>query len=378
MNKIAFCSEVGIISRSAETIFTMKVCEAYANIGHDVILIVPNQKDENICLSKDEVYKYYGVEKIFDIVRLPWPPILGRRMMCGVLAALLAKFRSTDLLHSRSLQAALAASYLKIPCIFESHTPLCETGACSKWQFRQLLKNKYLKRIVVITDALKDYYQQQYNISQDLFTVAPDAADEETETSKEIIWSKGQLQVGYIGQLYQGRGVEIILKLAQNCPWADFHLIGGEEKAIDYWKANTANIRNIFFHGFVPPAQLGQYRQSFDVLLAPYEKKVAIGEDGKYDSSRWMSPMKIFEYMAAGKAMICSDLPVIREVLENNKSAILCDPEDISSWIAALTKLKNDHEFRKKLADQAFQQFKLKHTWIKRMENILEGLAIDK
>ena len=75
-----------------------------------------------------------------------------------------------------------------------------------------------------------------------------------------------------------------------------------------------------------------------DVLLMPYQRKVSIG-DHSADTSRWMSPMKMFEYMAAKKPFISSDLDVLREVLTDEVNALLVDPENVKAWDKALKRL---------------------------------------
>ena len=73
----------------------------------------------------------------------------------------------------------------------------------------------------------------------------------------------------------------------------------------------------------------------------PYQAKVSIGVKG-HDTGRWMSPMKMFEYMAAGVPVISSDLAVLREILINEKNALLVSPpiplNGAKHWIFSLMK----------------------------------------
>jgi glycosyltransferase involved in cell wall biosynthesis len=75
-----------------------------------------------------------------------------------------------------------------------------------------------------------------------------------------------------------------------------------------------------------------------------------------------MSPLKIFEYMSAGKPIVCSDLPVIREVLEDKKTAFLCDPHNIEEWRDALLIL-SDENIRNNMSTNARKEFREKYTW---------------
>ncbi len=82
----------------------------------------------------------------------------------------------------------------------------------------------------------------------------------------------------------------------------------------------------------------------------PYGTQIAGSGGG--NSAEIASPMKMFEYMAAGRAIIASDLPVIHEVL-NEDMAIFCPPEDEQAWQQAIRELATDPERRASLASAA-------------------------
>ena len=159
------------------------------------------------------------------------------------------------------------------------------------------------------------------------------------------------------------RGIEIIIKLAQNLPDMYFHIVGGNENDILHWKNESGDINNIVFHGFINPKETYKYRNLCDVLLAPY-----INADELFD---YMSPIKTFEYMASKTPMICSDSKIIRETINENCS-ILVENNDINSWINALQKLYNDSEFRKKLIREAYQYCLEKFTYQARCKKVLD------
>jgi glycosyltransferase involved in cell wall biosynthesis len=119
----------------------------------------------------------------------------------------------------------------------------------------------------------------------------------------------------------------------------------------------------------VSPKETIVYRNSFDILLAPYEKKVSIFGSNKGDTSKFMSPLKIFEYMSHKKPIIASDLPVIREIL-NEKNSILVKPDDIELWINSIEKLKNLQN-REVIANQALSDF-YNYTWKNRAQLVVK------
>lgn len=371
--KIVYCSSALIPSRAANSIQIMKMCGAFAANGRQVLLLAPALPDcEKISGS---IYEFYGVEPSFKIAKLPWFGIKGKTYIYGFLCALQARLFGADIVYGRFLQGCLVSAMMGLPVVYESHLPL--EGEKNKWIFRRLLKHKNLKQIVVISEVLKNYYQEEYGIADNLIAVAHDGADEPKDISKIKVSNLRRMQAGYIGSLYAGKGMEIIIDLAKQCDWADFHIVGGFDVDIVHWKDITKNLCNIFFHGFLPPPQTDIYRQSFDVLLAPYQKKVSSHAgrgklSGQGDISQWMSPMKVFEYMAAKKAIIASDLPVLREVL-NETNSILVGPEDINGWVEALRKLQ-DKTLREKLANKTYEDFINNYTWQKRAESVLSRL----
>jgi len=84
--------------------------------------------------------------------------------------------------------------------------------------------------------------------------------------------------------------------------------------------------------------------------------------------------MKLFEYLAAGRAILASDLPVLREVL-NETNAQLLPPEEPEVWREALLRLKKYPERRARLGQQARQDAQ-RYSWTERARRALEGLEI--
>ena len=227
--------------------------------------------------------------------------------------------------------------------------------------------------MVVISQALKKIYLEKKYLDDLKIKVAHDGADEVNNFNSRIklLGSKESIKIGYVGHLYKGRGVEIIIECAKQLSNMTFHLVGGTNENIEYWKSykKKLNLNNVYFYGFVSPKETSKYRNSFDILLAPYAKKVSISGSSEGDTSKFMSPLKIFEYMSHRKPIIVSDLPVIREVL-NEKNSILVECEDIELWVNAIKKLQNLKN-RELIANQALIDFQ-NYSWKNRALLILK------
>ncbi|WP_329203445.1 glycosyltransferase [Streptomyces sp. NBC_01435] len=178
---------------------------------------------------------------------------------------------------------------------------------------RCLLGAGSLARIVVITHALGRDYRHAYGHLGDLpILVAPEGADlpdvlVRPSVAPELPGRPDMPRIGYVGHLYKGRGIDLVLALADRLPGLDFHLVGGTVQDLARWN-DSDRPANAYFHGHRPPGTSHAYYPLFDVVLAPYQTKVCTA-DGHCKTCRWASPMKLFEYMAHGRAIIAPDLP---------------------------------------------------------------------
>ena len=372
MMKIAYMSQSFIPSRSANSIHVMKMCQALAEEGHQVTLFAPDAKNDMESGVAD-IYSFYDVSHCFHIVYLPWLWIKGRGYLYGYLAAQKARQLKPDIIYGRGIVACYFATFDDVPIMLESHAP--ETKKIPVWMFERLIQCPTFHQLIVITEALCDHYLTKYPCLEGKIQVVPDGAD--PVSSKTIPVSlpnaKSRLQIGYVGHLYQGKGMEIISRIASKCPWADFHVIGGMDKDIAYWKHQCKGDGNIFFHGFLPHSEVRRFILSFDVVLAPYQWHITVyGDSG--DIGKWTSPLKLFEYMAAGKAIVCSDLPVLKEVLCHKKTALLVDPESPEAWEQALGQLRDDIFLRERLGLEAQEIFNTRYTWQARARQILSKI----
>lgn len=370
--KIAFCPSAGVPSRSAESIFVVKMCEALAKPGHEVTLFSPNTPDRDRSIA--DVYKHYGVEPSFAIEPVIFPPVPLRRAISALVIVIKARHRKIDLFYTRSIYACFLSLQLGLRSVFEIHSPIGTPGTFDSQLLTRVVGHKNLARIVVITKALKHYLEENYPIPTGTIMVVPDSADVPTTDERLERKEPSRLQVGYIGHLYPGRGIDVIAELAKRRPAMDFHCVGGMESDIEYWRTKMGEVDNFHLHGYVPFSETEKFRLSCDVLMAPYMRKVSIYGNDDTDTAAWMSPMKVFEYMAARKPIVTSNLPAIREVLTHEKDSILCNPDNVDEWEAALVRLQQDTAFSERIATRAYETFLSSYTWEARAERVLASL----
>lgn len=371
--KIVYISNSIIPSRTANSIHVMKMCQAFFENGHEVILFAPDRLEEYET-DVDDIYKYYGVKNCFSICKLSYGNIRYIRNIKYSLAVIqeLKKVKP-DLVYGRDIYGCFFSSY-KYHTIFELHAPM--QNFIKKNILNAMCKNLFYKNTVVISDSLKKIVLETQNIRLDKLLVAHDGSDEVTnfDTKIQLLGSKYNLKVGYVGSLYQGKGVEVIAsifdKVSDNI---EFHIIGGLEKDISLWKKKI-NSKNVFFYGFISQKDISMYINSLDICLLPNQKVVlTYGANNKMTNiSEFTSPLKMFEYMAHKKPIICSNLPVLKEVL-NDDNALLVDCDNIGEWINAIEKLK-DYNIRIKLAERAYEDFRQKYSWKNRVKDILNAI----
>lgn len=373
--QIAVITTSHIPSITANSIQVMKVCQSYCQLGHDVTLIVPGKKTANW----DEISKIFGIQTKFSISYIPTLSVF-RRYDFSIISGLLIFLLNFDLIHTWMPQIARVAGLLGKPYIIELHG--MPTGKIGPKIYKDIIFSIHKKRFLCITNALKEMYETAYKFKflDSEIQIAPNGVVLEPylnllETSeiKKNLDIKNQFSAVYTGHLYQGRGMDLLVELAKNLPEIQFVWVGGREEDVNLWREyiNTNQIKNITLVGFVGNEYIPAYQSAGDVLLMPYEKSIAGSSGG--NSVDFCSPMKMFEYMAAGKPIISSDLPILHEVL-NEKNAIFCPYNDVTQWVDAINRIKNDPAQGTRLGNQARVDV-AQYSWIERTKKSLDGFV---
>jgi len=352
-----------IPSDTANSIQVMKVCQAFAQLEHEVILLAPGPQP--VGLTPPTLLSHYGLQTLFKI---EWLPVRNRRFFPWTAAAR-TRHLGADLLYAWPIQSAVLALLAGLPSMLELHD--YPRGRFGPLWLKLFLTIPGRKRLLPITDALR----RALNLPMDRTVIAPDGVDLERYASildasaaRSELNLPGVPTVMCTGHLYPGRGANLFLTLADKFPAANFIWVGGHPDDVETWRQRAAHMTNVTFTGFIPNERIPLYQSSADVLFMPYQRTIATSSGG--NTANICSPMKMFEYMATGRAILASDLPVFHEVLDEN-TAVFCPPDDVGAWENALGRLLADENRRNSLGQRARSLVKA-YSWLERARRSLE------
>lgn len=376
--KIYYIANIRLPTEKAHGIQIMKMCEAFADLGREVELIVPDRKSH---IGTDP-FKFYSVKENFKIKILPSPDLVrfgrpGFLMQSFIFANISSWYlwNKNGLFYTRDELSALL---------------LRMTGKKMAWEVHMGQMNIFARLvlffgvpIVTITGKLKELYMKHGVPAEKIF-VAPDAVDlkdfEYLSSKKELRRNLGlpadKFIISYIGKfktMGKPKGVEDVVG-----PFADIYrsntdvmlLIVGPDRA------EVGEIETLLAAAKVPASAYTiiphveriitpQYLKSSDVLLMAYPNTTHY--------ALYMSPLKLFEYMASGTPILASRLPSLEEIL-TDKSAYFFKPDDIQDFKEKLLQIMQNYPEAEKRGLQAAVDVR-EYTWGKRAIRILRFLG---
>ncbi len=363
-NSLTYLSASVLPSSSANSVHVMKMANAFSNADFNVRLIGLRAKGARV--TDGELRKYYNVSDRFSVHRVSQDGVFGYRARYAM-EMLLGRWLSRgDILYTRIPKVAAMATITGHRCVLELHQPPRGTDLSA---VRRHLTARTGGMIVVITETLRAWVLETLSADRTAVIVAPDGADPVDPSVAPALPASDKPRVGYLGQLYPGKGMELIERLIPRLPDVEFIVVGGMPKDVEFWRSRVAGLSNVRFIGHVPHSETSSWLKTFDLALMPNQNKITVSVDST-DISRWTSPLKAFEYMSARCPIVASDQENIREILTDGETAILCAPDDVESWVEAIRKLLRSDDFRNGIASSAETQFFRNFTWAARAEHL--------
>jgi glycosyltransferase involved in cell wall biosynthesis len=411
---VLYLADIRLPLERANGIQTMETCHALARRGHDVRLLV---RPDTQAPARDP-FAFYDLPPLpnFTIVRVTVRgPAPFRRVhyLTGAIAeALLARHGHgggrADAIFTRDL--GVASMILRWPrshrppLVYESHgyapvvtgllpEMLSNAPRASRAKGRRLTARErrvweHAEGYVTITSALARELVRRLGPragrgganAADLADLAdvdviPDGA--RVDPSRTFDWTgmsgkghDGPL-VTYAGHLYPWKGVETLLGALAAAPGLRGRVIGGHPSEPDLarvrqFAANLGLGERVEFTGMKAPGEVAALLREADLLVLP-NRATSV-------SANYTSPLKLFEYLAAGRPIVASDLPALREILKDRENAWLVPPDDPAALAAALEALARDKALAMRLAKAAFESAAA-YSWDRRAERLEETLA---
>ncbi len=389
--RLLYIANVRLPTEKAHGLQIMQNCEAFAEQGAQVRLWAARRTNTPELRGAD-AFEHYGVNRIFQLRRLPTLDLVAlvpgqtgllARLFFGIqtitftLSALIALlFCSADLAYSRDasvLFALLPLIRLKgLKVGYEAHT--LAKGRFGRWTQRQIVKRastfattrKLADELIALGADRSRVHVAHDGIRAARFENLParDAA------RRDIGWPENAFMVGYVGRLQtlaMDKGVGTVIAALAHIPDAYLALVGGPDEIAESYRRQWLELglpeSHFLYAGQVKADRVPAYLAAFDIGVLP----LPFTEHFAY----YASPIKLFEYMASGCAVVASDLPSIREVISDGENGLLAPPSDVQAFSFAINRLKEDSALRENLAENARQLVFEYYTWSARAAVIL-------
>ena len=358
--RLEYVSASTLPSHEANAVHVAQMCDAFAGLGCAVTLHALRGGDGDIRAQ-------YGLRHRFAI-RLDGR--LGHRVWQLTRRLRLGGARDT-IYFGRRLPTLARLARSGLPTGFELHHP--PRTPEQELRLRDLVAAPRFLGLVVISQRLRDEVLRRLpELDPARVLVAHDGVRADLVRAPRLRDAPGPVRAVYCGSFHAGKGADTVLAAAAQVPEVAFDLIGGSAEQVA--AARAIATANVTLPGHLPHDETQRRLAGYDLALAPYAAVVRGAQTPGHESlADWMSPLKIFEYMAAGLPIVTSDLPVLREILEPGRDAVMTPPGDAEALAAAVRVLARDPEQRLRLAQSAHERL-ASHTWDNRAARILEFL----
>lgn len=276
-------------------------------------------------------------------------------------------------------------SALKVPLFVEMNAPLAEEAATYRSLQLSDLARRIEHRVLSGADGIAVVSQPlakrlaESGIDERRVHVLPNGADLSVfdrvgaRSECRARWNLGDaFVVGFVGSLKPWHGVEVLLRavepLTRDDPRVRLLVVGDgpaasslRELALRLGIGDRAVFTGALAHEDIPAAL-----RAMDVAVAPF-----IDIPGFY-----FSPIKLFEYMAAGLCVVASRLGQLAEVIEDGTNGLLCESDHPRSLYESLRRAHQDAELRERLGVAALETVRSRYTWkhtADRLAQLIEG-----
>jgi glycosyltransferase involved in cell wall biosynthesis len=372
----------------ANGVQTMATCQALAARGHQLTLLV---RADSVSPPRDP-FQFYGVTRLSNFTIEAIGPAAARKVQMLWTGLRRSLTSGADVIYTRDL--ALASLLVRVPrsgrprLVYESHgiapifaeampallgpsVPEPSPRKLSRLDRREALVWRQADAYVTITQTLSSDLAARYGTRDRVFVV-PDGA----QPAPSARFARGyggasrlplhSVRAAYAGHLYPWKGVDVFVRALAAAPEIEGLIVGGHPGEADLERVRTlarsAGLNDrLTITGLVAPHEVSAALAGVDIFVLP-NLATAVSE-------RYTSPLKLFEYLSRGGAIIASDLPALREILTHEDTALLVPAGDPDALAKAMKRLALDQPLRERLGRRA-RELADQYTWSRRAERL--------
>jgi len=380
--KISYVSNARIPTEKAHGYAICKMCEEFANLENEVQLIVPTRRNS----IDGDLFAYYGLEKNFKVKKVKlFDFISSERFFFGkgeilqrfffLFKLLFIAIDKDSVIYTRNPEIAWLFKKKGHVVYYESHL----WPKSKKKMYSFFLKN--VDRIVCISFGIANKHKE--NGLKDVM-IAPSGVDlddfvtqkDKKELRQELDLRSDKKIITYVGKfktMGQAKGVESLIAIFKEVMIQEpeaFLLLVGASREEQTWLSNLFLSLGISDKNYKvvlhqPREKIAAFLQSSDLLVMNYP--------GTEHYAYFMSPIKLFEYMASGTPIITSDLPTIREIVQD-ADVFFFETENMQDLKEKMLHAIGDEEACHKRSSNALEKVQ-GYSWEKRAEKIMSTIC---
>ncbi len=290
-----------------------------------------------------------------------------------------------DLVYERySLWGYAAMEWARergVPCVLEVNAPLVEEQAAHRGLVNALKAEETAARVfgaagtLVAVSAEVARYLESFPQARGRVHVVPNGVNADrfnTPVRPSCPAPEDVFTVGFLGTLKPWHGLPVLVEafelLHQQRPNTRLLVVGdgSERERLTADLAARGLLAAAHLVGAVAPENVSRLLASADVCVAPYADVPGF----------YFSPLKVYEYMAAGRAVVASRVGQLIELVRDGETGLLCEPGDPVSLAAAMAALMDDPALRARLGSAARSYVLEHHTWESVARRILDAAGL--
>jgi len=355
----------------------MKTCEGFARSGLDVELWIPWRN--NRAFSKLDPFAFHKIEQNFTIRRIPSFDLTGILPGNPIFLLMVATFNVSVFLYAlfcrlphstvfyfHDERDAILLMFRQSPKFLEIHDFYkSSVEKLNHWCFSRMsgliVTNRFKIQALAESYAIPHFKLQHQPNAVDVAMFSTSISQKDARDKLGLPQDKKVIL--YTGHLFSWKGVDTLFEAAHLLSEYLIYFVGGTDEDIEKAKSKWQRANgNIVIIGRKPHEEIPLWQKAADVLILPNTAKEDVS---KFETS----PVKLFEYMASGVPIVASDLPSIRNIVNEN-SVFFFEPDNPESLAQTISHILSNSQETIKKSVYAYQEIQ-QYSWENRSSAII-------